>query len=72
MLVYSRLLTKHLHGKAKRQNLFVQGYNHTYLEVDAVMKHAQKHHIGTALLITSRVQARVCVTYRRTRKDNEG
>ena len=26
----------------KQQNLFVQGYNHTYLAVHFIMKHAQK------------------------------
>ena len=51
MLVYKCLLTKRLHGKVavlqqitkKQRNLFVQGNNHTYLEIHTVMKHMQKH-----------------------------
>ena len=49
MLVYRRLLTMRLHGKAavsyqitleKQQKLFVKGYN---LEVRDVIKYTQKH-----------------------------
>ena len=49
MLVYRRLLTTHLHGKAavsyqitleKQQELFVKGYN---LEVRDVIKYTRKH-----------------------------
>ena len=60
MLVYRRLLTKRLHGKAAvlQQITFEKGYSHKYLEVHAVMKHTQKHLVSTALLIISRVQAR--------------
>ena len=71
MLVYRHLLTKCLHGKAtvlqqitfkKQRNLFVQGYNHTYLEVYAVME--QAHYI----LIVSHVQASVlCDVINRSR-----
>ena len=43
----------------RKKNLFVQGYNHTYLEVHAVIKYVQKHRVGTALLIISHVQTRV-------------
>ena len=48
MLVYRRLLTTRLHGKAavsyqitlKKQKLFVKGYN---LEVRDVIKYTRKH-----------------------------
>ena len=53
MLVYRRLLTTCLHGKAavcrKTQKLFVQGYN---LEVHKVIKYRRKHYATVTNYIT--------------------
>ena len=62
MLVYRRLLTKCLQGKAavsqqitfeKQRNLFIQGYNHMYLAIHFIMKHT----LYNGIYIISRVQA---------------
>ena len=71
MLVYRRLLTTRLHGKAavsyqitleKQQKLFVKGYN---LEVRDVIKYTRKHRatdVGRNILRLTKIQHHYSLT----------